>query len=70
VFDPDLTIPLEGLADVEATHRENGRTEYTEPIDLDKVVDLRFVEAALELRGPYEVTEAAATEVAPTEEAE
>ncbi|HEX2908237.1 MAG TPA: ABC transporter substrate-binding protein [Phototrophicaceae bacterium] len=54
VFDPDLVIPMEGLADVEAVHRENGRTEYTEPIDLDTVVDLTFVDAALELRGPYE----------------
>lgn len=53
VFDPDLVIPVEGLADVEATHRENGRTEYTEPLDLTKVVDLTFTEAALELRGPY-----------------
>ncbi|MBI5958764.1 MAG: ABC transporter substrate-binding protein [Chloroflexi bacterium] len=52
-FDPDLVIPVEGLADVEATHRENGRTEYTEPIDLTTVVDLTFTEAALELRGLY-----------------
>jgi NitT/TauT family transport system substrate-binding protein len=56
-FDPDLVIPMEGLADVEATHRENGRTEYTEPLDLTKVVDLTFTEAALELRGPYAESE-------------
>lgn len=54
VFDPDLVIPVEGLADVETVHRENGRTEYTEPLNLDNVVDLTFTEAALELRGPYE----------------
>ncbi len=57
VFDPDLIIPVEDLADVEATHRENGRTEYTEPIDLTNVVELSFTEAALELRGPYAETE-------------
>jgi len=64
VFDPDLVIPTEGLADIEATHRNNGRTEYDDPIDLDNVVDMRFVQAALELRGPYEAVEAAATEEA------
>lgn len=57
VFDPDLVIPLEGLADVERVHRENGRTEYTEPIDLEEVVNLSFTEAALELRGLYEESE-------------
>lgn len=57
VFDPDLVIPIEGLADVEKTHRENGRTEYEEPIDLETVVNTTFVDAALELREPYEEEE-------------
>jgi NitT/TauT family transport system substrate-binding protein len=54
VFDPDQAIPVEGLADVERTHRENGRTEYEEPIDLADVVDESFVAWALEVLGPYE----------------
>jgi NitT/TauT family transport system substrate-binding protein len=51
VYDPNMKIPVEGLADVERTHRENGRTEYTDPIDLHSVVDSSFVEKALELLG-------------------
>lgn len=55
VYDPNMVIPLEGLQDVESTHRENGRTEYEEPIDLENVVELSFVEQALELLGEYEM---------------
>jgi NitT/TauT family transport system substrate-binding protein len=54
IYDPNMRIPVEGLADVERVHRENGRTEYTEPIDLNSVVDTTFVEKALELLGKYE----------------
>lgn len=54
VYDPDLQIPVDGLADVERVHRENGRTDYEEPIDLDSVVETRFTEAAREVLGPYE----------------
>ncbi|MCB0047322.1 MAG: ABC transporter substrate-binding protein [Caldilineaceae bacterium] len=54
VYDPDQVIPVDGLADVERVHRENGRTEYDEPIDLANVVDTSFTEQALELLGPYE----------------
>jgi NitT/TauT family transport system substrate-binding protein len=53
VFDPDQAIPVDGLADVERTHRENGRTEYVDPIDLGDVVDESFVTWALEVAGPY-----------------
>ena len=52
IYDPDMKIPVEGLADVERVHRENGRTEYTEPIDLNSVVDDSFVKQAIELLGP------------------
>ncbi len=52
IYDPDMKIPVEGLADVERVHRENGRTEYTEPIDLNSVVDDSFVKQAVELLGP------------------
>ncbi|HZJ08879.1 MAG TPA: ABC transporter substrate-binding protein [Trueperaceae bacterium] len=53
-YDPNLTIPIEGLADVERVHRENGRTEYEEPIDLGNVVTTEFVEFALEAAGTYQ----------------
>ena len=54
VYDPNQVIPVDGLADVERVHRENGRTEYDEPIDLSNVVDTSFTEQALELLGEYE----------------
>ena len=54
IYDPNMEIPVEGLADVERTHRENGRTEYTDPIDLNSVVDTSFVDKAIELLGPAE----------------
>ena len=51
VYDPDGVIPVEGLADVERVHRENGRTEYDTPIDLTQVVDTTFVGWAREQLG-------------------
>jgi hypothetical protein len=51
VFDANQEIPVDGLADVERVHRENGRTAYANPIDLADVVDLRFVTWALEQVG-------------------
>jgi ABC-type nitrate/sulfonate/bicarbonate transport system substrate-binding protein len=47
VYDPNMSIPVNGLADVERVHRENGRTDYNKPIDLAKVVDGQFVDKAL-----------------------
>jgi NitT/TauT family transport system substrate-binding protein len=58
VYDPNQVIPLDGLADVEGTHRANGRTEYEEAIDLENVTDTSFTEAALELLGEVEDEEA------------
>ena len=54
LYDPDLTIPVDGLADVERVHRENGRTDYDEPIDLGKVIVEDFAAWALEMAGPYQ----------------
>jgi NitT/TauT family transport system substrate-binding protein len=51
IYDPNMVLPLEGLADVEATHRGNGRTNYEEPIDLANVTEVSFTEMALELLG-------------------
>ena len=53
VYDPNQEISLEGLADVERVHRENGRTQYEEPIDLGNVVDTSYVEWAREVLGEY-----------------
>lgn len=54
VFDPNQGIPVDGLADVERTHRENGRTAYETPIDLVDVVDESFVDWALGVLGTHE----------------
>ncbi|MGB1286952.1 MAG: ABC transporter substrate-binding protein [Aggregatilineales bacterium] len=54
VYDPNQQIPVDGLADIEATHRSNGRTEYEDPIDLSNVVDTTFTENAVELLGMVE----------------
>jgi NitT/TauT family transport system substrate-binding protein len=51
IYDPNMVIPLEGLADVERTHRENGRTNYEDPIDINTVTDTSFTEQARELLG-------------------
>ncbi len=57
IYDPNQVIPVDGLADVERVHRENGRTEYDTAIDLGNVVDTSFTEQALELLGEYESQE-------------
>ncbi len=54
VYDPNMAIPVDGLADVERVHRENGRTDYDQPIDLSKVVDTRFVDKAIAALGKYQ----------------
>lgn len=51
IYDPNMAIPFDGLADLERVHRENGRTEYDKPLDLAKVIDARFVNKAVELLG-------------------
>ena len=53
VFDPDQEIPVDGLADIERVHRENGRTQYDDPIDLDVVVETSYTEFARDVLGPY-----------------
>jgi NitT/TauT family transport system substrate-binding protein len=47
IYDPELNIEVEGLQDVERIHRENGRLEYSEPLDMSTVLDLSFIEWAL-----------------------
>lgn len=52
IYDPELNIEIAGLQDVEKVHRENGRLEYTEPLDMAKVVDTSFIEWALQFLNP------------------
>jgi NitT/TauT family transport system substrate-binding protein len=49
IYDPKVAIPVEGLADIEAVHRRNGRTEYDKPLDMSKVIDETFTKKAVEL---------------------
>lgn len=51
IYDPEMKIPVAGLADMERVHRENGRTEYSNPLDLSNVVDTTFTEKALKALG-------------------
>jgi NitT/TauT family transport system substrate-binding protein len=53
VYDPNQVISIDGLADVERVHRENGRTQYDEPIDLSNVVDTSYLDWARDLLGEY-----------------
>ncbi|MBE0533968.1 MAG: ABC transporter substrate-binding protein [Rhodospirillales bacterium] len=53
VYDPDLVVSFDGLRDVERVHRENGRLEYKEPIDLAAVADDQFVKKAIAALGPF-----------------
>lgn len=47
VYDPNMDIPIKGLADIERVHRENGRTGYDKPIDLKNVIDEQFADKAV-----------------------
>ena len=47
IYDPEMAIPVDGLGDMERVHRENGRTEYTDPLDLTNVVDETFTKKAV-----------------------
>lgn len=51
IYDPNMAIPVDGLADMERVHRENGRTEYTDPLDLSNVVDETFTKKAMATLG-------------------
>lgn len=53
VYDPEIVIPTAGLADVEAVHRSNGRTDYATPLDLSRVIDTQFATKAIQTLGPY-----------------
>lgn len=54
IYDPNMVLPLDGLGDVERIHRQNGRTNYEEPIELENVAMTEFTETAVELLGMVE----------------
>jgi NitT/TauT family transport system substrate-binding protein len=51
-WDPDLTIKRDDLLDQQLVHIQHGRTEFAEPIPIDRLVDERFQAAALQRLGP------------------
>ena len=51
IYDPNMTIDLQGLRDIERIHRIDGRLDYTTPIDLKDVADTSFVDWALSILG-------------------
>jgi len=53
VYDPNLVLSFDDLRDVERVHRENGRLEYTQPIDLASVADDQFIKKAIAALGEY-----------------
>ncbi|MEX0405879.1 ABC transporter substrate-binding protein [Aquibium sp. LZ166] len=53
IYDPNVAIPVDGLADIERVHRENGRTEYDKPLDLTKAIDETFTKKAIETLGAH-----------------
>ncbi len=51
-WDPDLTIAKDDLMDQQLVLIQHGRTELTQPLPIDRVVDERFQAAALARLGP------------------
>lgn len=51
IYDPNVEIPVDGLSDLERVHRENGRTEYDEPLDISTVIDETFTKRAVATLG-------------------
>jgi NitT/TauT family transport system substrate-binding protein len=51
-WDPDLRIQGDDLLDQQRVHIQNGRTEFIEPLPLDRLVDERYEAAALQKLGP------------------
>jgi len=55
LYDPNLTIYTESLADIERVHMNNGRLTYSKPIDKRKVADPSFQEYAVSVLGKAEM---------------
>lgn len=55
LYDPNLEVYTECLADIERVHMKNGRLTYSKPIDKKKVVDSSFQEYAVSVLGKAEM---------------
>lgn len=51
LYDPNLKVKMESLADIERTHMKNGRLTYSTPIDKSKVADPAFQQYAVSVLG-------------------
>jgi hypothetical protein len=52
-FDPNCTIPLADLNEVQRFFLTRHELEYTAPLDMAKYIDSSLVEKALAVLGPY-----------------
>lgn len=55
LYDPNLEIKMESLADIERIHMKNTRLTYTQPIDKSKVADSSFQKNAVSVLGKQEM---------------
>jgi NitT/TauT family transport system substrate-binding protein len=53
LYDPDMTVRVEDMADIQNTHMKNGRLNYTTPLPLNNIVDESWQQYALMILGPY-----------------
>jgi NitT/TauT family transport system substrate-binding protein len=51
LYDPNLEIKMESLADIERTHMKNGRLTYSTPIEKSKVAEAAFQKYAVSVLG-------------------
>jgi len=52
-FDPNATISVENLKDLQTYFLGRGLLEYTDPLDISSLIDTSLVEKALKALGPY-----------------
>jgi NitT/TauT family transport system substrate-binding protein len=60
-YDPNGTIPLKDLEELQRYFLSRGELEYKDPVDLSKFVDTSLVEKAVKSLGPYAAPTAEAT---------
>ena len=53
LYDPDMTVKVGDMADIQLTHMKNGRLDYKDPLPLDSIVDLSWQQYAIMILGPY-----------------
>jgi ABC-type nitrate/sulfonate/bicarbonate transport system substrate-binding protein len=52
VYDPNMIIGKDSIVDQEKVYRESGWTEYSQAIDVQKMLDSSFAENAIKVVGP------------------